>query len=157
MAEGDVGGSSLRPWDHQVDESLQTFTPDPSLSTALIRCFLCTMKGQRTTMRRWLKAGKALPKVSLFSCVDNKQLAFLSPSFERHRLVYFRQPWLNSLRGHFRTSNQTLKIPQLSIFPRYIFSHPVLTCPPFLFPPIQPLLCPLRVSYGSTRSGLSVL
>lgn len=141
---------------HQVNESFQTFTPDPSLSTALIRCFLCTMKGQRTTMRRWLKAGKVLPKVSLFSCVDNNKVVF-SPSFERCRPVYSRQPWLNSLRGHFRTSNQILKIPQFSIFPRYIVSHPVLTCPPFLFPPIRPPLCPLRVPYGLTRSGPSVL
>lgn len=141
---------------YQIDENLQTFIPDPNLSTALIRCFLCTMKGQRTTMRRWLKAGKALPKVSLFSCVDNNKVVF-SPSFERCRPVYFRQPWLNSLRGHFRTSNQILKIPQFSIFPRYIVSHPVLTCPPFLFPPILPPLGPLRVPYGLTRSGPSVL
>jgi hypothetical protein len=79
MAEGegvDAGESSSYHWDfprNQADESLQIFTTDATLLTALISCFLCTTKRQRSVMRRWLRAGKAMLKVFSFSCVDNKR------------------------------------------------------------------------------------
>src|SRR6266702_3028408 len=78
MGEGegvDTGGSSSYLWDlprHQSDENLQTFAAGPSLPTALIRCFLCTMKGRRCIMRRWLRAGKVMLRVFSSSCVNNK-------------------------------------------------------------------------------------